>query len=115
MKRCLLALVLVAALSGSALAQSSTPFTYPGLEGMLYSGMTPQQQSTYNAIQVYMNLSTQIVTAAAYSAAEKKLKNGDVLTAFDQTILARGPFAVTTGNQAFVPIGGSSSTAVAAP
>jgi hypothetical protein len=107
MKRCLLALACVAALSGSALAQS---FTYTGLEGLLYSGMTPQQQGVYNSIQVYMNFSTQVVTAAAYSSAQKKLQNGDILTSFDNTLLARGPFAVTTGNQAFVPIGGTTST-----
>ncbi|WP_243358278.1 hypothetical protein [Fundidesulfovibrio terrae] len=110
MKRCLLALVCMAALSGSALAQSSPSFTYPGLEGLLYSGMTAQQQNVYNAIQVYMNYSTQVVTAAAYSSAQKKLQNGETLTAFDNTLLARGPFAITTGNQAFVPIGGTTTT-----
>jgi hypothetical protein len=115
MKRCLLAAACIIAFSASAMAQTSTTtttttFSYPGLEGVLYTGMTPQQQNTYNAIQLYMNYSTQVVTAATYSQAEKKLQNGDILTAFEKSILARGPFAITTGNQAFVPVGGTTTT-----
>ena len=108
MKRCLLAVLCLLVLSGSALAQTSgSSFTYTGLEGALFGGMTPQQQGTYNAIQTYMNFSTQVVTAAAYSSAQKKLRDGEVLTSFETSLLARGPFAITTGNQAFVPIGSS--------
>jgi len=115
MKRCLIAAVSIIAFAANAMAQTSTSttttaFSYPGLEGTLYNGMTAQQQNTYNAIQLFMNFSTQVVTAATYSQAEKKLQNGDVLTTFEKSILARGPFAITTGNQAFVPIGGATSS-----
>ncbi|MBI4805722.1 MAG: hypothetical protein HY795_10865 [Desulfovibrio sp.] len=115
MKRSLLVTACIFVFAASAMAQTTTTtttstFAYPGLEGVLYSGMTAQQQNTYNAIQLYMNYSTQVVTAAAYSQAEKKLQNGDVLTSFEKSILARGPFAITTGNQAFVPVGGTTTT-----
>lgn len=111
MKMFVFAALCLAALSANALAQTSgSSFTYTGLEGALFGSMTPQQQSAYNSVQVYMNYSTQLVTAAAYSSAQKKLEQGEVLTSFDQSLLARGPFAVTTGNQAFVPVGSSTGT-----
>ena len=111
MKRCLLAAVCIMAFAANAMAQTTpNAFSYPGLEGQVYSGMTAQQQNTYNAIQLFMNFSTQVVTAATYSRAEKKLQNGDILTDFEKSILVRGPFAATTGNQSFVPIGGTTTS-----
>jgi hypothetical protein len=74
--------------------------------------MTGEQQNFYNGLQVFANYSTQVLTAATYSNAEKKLRNGEVLTAYESSILARGPLPVTSGNQAFVPIGsGTAATA----
>lgn len=116
MKIFLSALVAVALTAGVAFAQTSSSTTaasvYTGLEGLIYAGMTPEQQNQYNGIQTYVNLSTQIVTAAYFQYVEKRFRNGETLNAYEQTILARGPMAVTTGNQSFVTVG---SGATAAP
>jgi Flp pilus assembly protein TadG len=106
---CLLGLALLAP-AGTVSAQTSSTLPYTGLELIGYESMTPQQQATYNSIQAYVNLSTQIEVAAIYSQAEKALQEGDVLTAYQQTVLARGPLAVTTGNVNSVVIGSTSSS-----
>ena len=108
MMKCLLAFVFVVAMAGSALAQTSSSTVvspYTGLEGLIYAGMTPEQQNQYNGIQAYVNLSTQIVTAAYFQYVEKRFRNGETLNAYEQTVLARGPMAVTSGNQSFVTVG----------
>jgi len=96
--------------AGAANAQTSSTLPYTGLELLGYESMTPQQQAAYNGIQAYMNYSTQVEVAAAYDNAENALKAGDVLTSYQQTILARGPMAVTTGNVNSVVVGGTSSS-----
>lgn len=109
MMKCLLAFVFVVAMAGSALAQTSSSTAvvspYTGLEALIYAGMTPEQQNQYNGIQTYVNLSTQIVTAAYFQYVEKRFRYGETLNAYEQTILARGPMAVTSGNQSFVTVG----------
>jgi len=109
MMKCLLAFVFVVAMAGSALAQTSSTTTavspYTGLEALIYAGMTPVQQNQYNGIQAYVNLSTQIVTAAYFQYVEKRFRNGETLNSYEQTVLARGPMAVTSGNQSFVTVG----------
>jgi len=106
MFKTLLAALCVLVLAGSALAQTtSTESIYTGLEGSIYDGMTALQQEQYNAIQTYVNFSTQFVTMAYFRQVEKKFERGDLLNSYEQTILARGPLAITTGNQAFVTIG----------
>ncbi|WP_027189413.1 hypothetical protein [Fundidesulfovibrio putealis] len=109
MMKCLLAFVVVVAMAGSALAQTSSTTTtvspYTGLEALIYAGMTPEQQNQYNGIQAYVNLSTQIVTAAYFQYVEKRFRNGETLNSYEQTILARGPMAITSGNQSFVTVG----------
>lgn len=109
MMKCLLAFVVVVAMAGSALAQTSSSTTvaspYTGLEALIYSGMTPTQQNQYNGIQAYVNLSTQIVTAAYFQYVEKRFRNGETLNSYEQTVLARGPMAITSGNQSFVTVG----------
>lgn len=116
MMKCLLAFVLVVAMAGSALAQtSSSPSPvlspYTGLEALIFAGMTPEQQNQYNGIQAYVNLSTQIVTAAYFQYVEKRFRNGETLNPYEQSILSRGPLAVTSGNQSFVTVGTSFSAA----
>lgn len=108
MMKCLLAVVFVVAMAGSALAQTSSSTVvspYTGLEALIYGGMTPEQQNQYNGIQAYVNLSTQIVTAAYFQYVEKRFRNGETLNTYEQTVLARGPMAVTSGNQSFVTVG----------
>jgi hypothetical protein len=110
MMKSLLAFVVVVAMAGSALAQTSSSTTavaspYTGLEALIYAGMTPAQQNQYNGIQTYVNLSTQIVTAAYFQYVEKRFRNGETLNTYEQTILARGPMAITSGNQSFVTVG----------
>jgi len=106
MSKIILALACTLFLAGGALAQTSTTTSlYSGLEGYLYDGMTTEQQNQYNAIQTYVNFSTQVVTMAFYKQVEKKYERGDVLNSYEASVLARGPMAITSGNTAFVTVG----------
>jgi len=106
-------------MSGQALAQttstsgsstsSTTQVAFP-VEQFIFGNMTTQQQNNYMQSLLITNLATQVVTAAAYSNAERKLRNSDTLTDFDKLILARGPFALLPGNQSLVTIGTPSTS-----
>ena len=113
MTKILAAFALVLCLSGAAQAQTQTQtptIPYTGVEGFLYTNSNAQQQANFNMMQAYVNFSTQVQTAAIYQSAEKKLRQGEVLTAYEQSILARGPMPITSGNQFFVPIGATAIT-----
>lgn len=106
MFKTVLAVLCILGLAGSALAQTtSTQTVYSGLEGSIFDGMTSQQQQQYNAAQAYFNYTTQFVTMAYFKQVEKKFERGDTLNSFESSILARGPLAISTGNQAFVTVG----------
>lgn len=95
--------------TSSGSTASSTAVGFP-VEQFVFGTMTTDQQNNYMQALLVSNLATQVLTAAAYSSAEKKVRDSDPLTAFDQFILARGPFPVLPGNQSFVPIGGTGAT-----
>lgn len=88
---------------------SSTSVGFPA-EQYVFGNMTQAQQDQYMQGVLVSNLATQLLTASAYSRAEKKVHDSDPLTDFDRYILKRGPFAVLPGNQSFVPIGNSSTS-----